>query len=65
MMSTATANLSVGPPYDVGIYRPGSLAVEEFRVAADSPLLARLREFWEKHIIGLVAELPAISPEEN
>ena len=30
MMATATANLSVGPPYDLGIYRPGSFHVEEF-----------------------------------
>ena len=25
MMSTARANLSVGPPYDVGIYKNGSM----------------------------------------
>jgi putative proteasome-type protease len=57
MMSTARANLSVGPPYDVGVYRKGTLGLEEFRVEADSPLLARLREVWERHLLAAVREL--------
>jgi putative proteasome-type protease len=65
MMSTARANLSVGPPYDVGVYRNGSLDVEEIRVAADSPLLGRLREVWERMLLGAIAELPSVSQEEE
>lgn len=61
MMSTARANLSVGPPYDVGIYLNGSFMVEESRIESDSPLLARLRSLWEKHMLGAIAELPEIS----
>jgi len=63
MMSTARANLSVGPPYDIGIFHgDGSLLLEEARVAADSPLLARLEQVWEKHLLNAVADLPTISP---
>jgi putative proteasome-type protease len=61
MMSTAQANLSVGPPYDVGIYRTGSMHLEQFRFEADSPLLARLKELWDRHLLAGVAELPNIS----
>ena len=49
MMTTTAANLSVGPPYDIGLYRPGSMVLEELRVEADSPLLGRLQELWHKH----------------
>ncbi len=63
MMSTARANLSVGPPYDVAIYRDGSLEVEELRVAADSPLLTRLRDMWERHLRDAVAQLPDVADE--
>ncbi|MGD9572548.1 MAG: 20S proteasome subunit A/B [Thermoleophilia bacterium] len=63
MMSTARANLSVGPPYDVAVYREGSLEVDELRVAADSPLLARLREIWERHLRDAVAMLPDVADE--
>ncbi|CAN5617573.1 proteasome-type protease [soil metagenome] len=61
MMSTAQANLSVGPPYDVGIYRDGSLQIEEFRFEENSPLLVRLQDLWQKHLLNGVAELPNIS----
>lgn len=64
MMSTAQANLSVGPPYDVAIYRNDSFQLEEFRVGADSPLLGRLEELWQKHLLNGVAELPNISRED-
>src|SRR3954462_14122767 len=32
MVSTARANVSVGPPYDVAVYRNGSLRLEEHRI---------------------------------
>jgi putative proteasome-type protease len=62
MMSTATANLSVGPPYDLAVYRPETFLVEETRVAEDSPLITQLRATWEKHVFGLIADLPSIAP---
>ena len=49
MMSTARANLSVGPPYDLGVYRNNSLVVDEFRITEDSALLRRLQGLWQKH----------------
>jgi len=64
MMSTARANLSVGPPYDAAIYRTGSHEVQEIRVEADSPLLAELREMWERLLVDAVGELPHVTQEE-
>jgi putative proteasome-type protease len=64
MMSTARANLSVGPPNDVGIYLNGSQELEQLRIDVDSPLLDRLRETWERHLLGGIAELQTISHEQ-
>ena len=64
MMSTAAANLSVGPPYDVGIYLNDSFDVEEFRIEIDAPVLERLRGTWERHLLQGVAELQSISHED-
>jgi putative proteasome-type protease len=61
MMTTAAANLSVGPPYDIGIYRPGSHDLDEFRVAAGSPILDRLQDLWHKHQLAAIAELPTLT----
>jgi putative proteasome-type protease len=61
MMSTARANLSVGPPYDVGIYFNDSREVNQFRIESDSALLDRLRLVWEKFLLNAIAELPAVS----
>jgi putative proteasome-type protease len=62
MMSTARANLSVGPPYDLAILRTdGGVVLQEFRVAEHSPLLDRLREVWERHLLRAIAELPPIT----
>ena len=60
MMSTARANLSVGPPYDAGVYRTGTFALDEHRFTADSPVLGELREVWERSIVSALAELPDI-----
>jgi putative proteasome-type protease len=62
MMATATANLSVGPPYDVAIYEPNSFRLEQFRVEADSPLIEELRAVWEKHLFALISDLPGVWP---
>jgi putative proteasome-type protease len=60
MMSTAKANLSVGPPYDVGVLHPGTYTVEETRIEADSRVLGQLAEVWERHQHQAVAELPLL-----
>lgn len=65
MMSTARANLSVGPPYDLGVYRNGSLQVDEFRITEDSTLLRSLENLWQKHILAAVAELPSVTDFEE
>jgi putative proteasome-type protease len=64
MISTARANLSVGPPYDVGIYLTGTHVLEEFRVEPDSPALARLQTFWADRLVDAFGELPSISPAD-
>jgi putative proteasome-type protease len=60
MMSTARANLSVGPPYDAGVYRSGTFVLDERRFTADSPVLEELRQVWERNILQAVAELPDV-----
>ncbi len=64
MMSTAQANLSVGPPYDIGIYRTGSFELDELRVEATSPVLARMQEQWDRSLLGAVADLPDVGPDD-
>jgi len=60
MVSTAGANLSVGPPYDLVIYRNGSFDPFEARINADSPFLSRLEHVWAKHLHEAIADLPTI-----
>ena len=62
MMSTAAANVSVGPPYDALIYRNGSFEPIEVRINADSPYLDRLHAVWERHLLAAIDELPALKP---
>jgi putative proteasome-type protease len=62
MMSTARANLSVGPPYDLAIYLHDSFDVEQSRIESDSPLLTRMRDAWERHLMDGIADLPAFTP---
>ena len=64
MMSTASANLSVGPPYDLAIYRNGSNLLEEYRITADSPLLADLRTAWEANLMEGLHALQRVAEEE-
>ena len=60
MASTAGSNLSVGPPYDMVIYRAGSFQPFEARINADSPFRARLEAVWARHLFDAIAELPAV-----
>ena len=64
MMSTARANLSVGPPYDLGLYRRNGFEVEEFRIEADSPVLLSLQTTWERQLRASFAELPSFTRED-
>jgi putative proteasome-type protease len=60
MVSTAHANLSVGPPYDLGIYLNGSLDLVEHRVEANSEYLAALGETWVAHLLAGIDLLPPL-----
>jgi putative proteasome-type protease len=60
MMSTARANVSVGPPYDAAIYRNDSLHVDEMRIDESSPFLAQLDAVWTEHLLAAIAHLPVI-----
>jgi putative proteasome-type protease len=64
MMSTARANLSVGPPYDVAIYVNESRTISEFRIESSSPLLDKLSRVWERQMLNGIAELPPITQED-
>ena len=64
MMSTSRANVSVGPPYDIGIYATGSHRIDEFRVPPGSPALVRLEHFWGDRLRDLMDQLPPISPAD-
>ena len=64
MLSTARANLSVGPPYDLGLYRNGTFALEEGRLHADSPSLTALSHAWITHLVDGVHSLPEISIDD-
>lgn len=61
MMSTARANLSVGPPYDLAFYARDSFRVEQYRIKPDSPVLAQLQATWEDQIRASFAELPGFT----
>ena len=60
MVSTARANLSVGPPYDLGIYHNGSLTVHEHRIESDSPYLQALQDAWVDMLVDAIDGLPAL-----
>ena len=64
MLSTARANLSVGPPYDIGFYLNESRTLSQFRIESDSPLLPKLSHMWEQHLLRGIAELPPITQDD-
>jgi putative proteasome-type protease len=63
MLSTAHANLSVGPPYDVALYRNGSLEVREMRIEDGHPYLVDLTRVWTSELLGAIDQLPPIPPD--
>jgi len=62
MLMTARANLSVGPPYDLAIYRNGALELDELRIEEDSPFLDELNAVWTRHLFEAIADLPGAAP---
>ncbi len=60
MLSTTRANVSVGPPFDLGVYRNDSLILDEHRIEDDSSYLEELSRAWVDHMIEGVAKLPPI-----
>jgi putative proteasome-type protease len=58
MISTALANLSVGPPYDLGVYEPDSYHLLHVRMEGDAPYLSRLSATWREHMLAAVDQLP-------
>jgi len=65
MLSTTRANLSVGPPYDLGVYQTGSLALDEHRIEADSSYLQDLQHIFARHLGRALDELPNIPWEDQ
>ncbi|HMS60960.1 MAG TPA: hypothetical protein PKD63_01690 [Solirubrobacteraceae bacterium] len=62
MLMTARANLSVGPPYDLAVYRNGSFELNEVRIEAESPFLDQLDAVWTRHLFEAIADLPSAPP---
>ncbi len=65
MISTARANLSVGPPYDLGILRTGVHTIEHSRIEPDSTFLGELEEVWVRHLTQALDELPMVDPAQS
>jgi putative proteasome-type protease len=63
MLSTARANLSVGPPYDLAVYRNGSLELDEHRIEEHSPYLDELVQVWGRLLLDAVDALPPVPDE--
>ncbi|UDY33855.1 hypothetical protein [Dermatobacter hominis] len=64
MVSTALANLSVGPPYDLAVYRNGSLELQETRIEDDSAILGIVQDRWRTHLLMALRELPDFDPDD-
>lgn len=60
MLGTARANLSVGPPFDLGVYRNGSLALDQHRIEAGSAYLDELQQVFIDHLLAAFDDLPPI-----
>jgi putative proteasome-type protease len=64
MVSTALANLSVGPPYDLAVYRNGSFDLQEVRVEPESDILSQVLGAWSSHLRQALRELPDFDPDD-
>ena len=64
MISTARANLSLGSPCDLAMYRNGSLELEQERIEPGSPLLAEIEERWTALLLTAVSERPRVRPAD-
>lgn len=60
MLSTTSANLSVGPPFDLAIYRNDALRFDEHRIEADSEYLIDIQQRFVQHLFEALDELPPI-----
>ena len=60
MISTSRANLSVGAPYDLAIYRNGALELQVGRLEPHSPLLRDIEHQWTTMLLAAVRELPRL-----
>lgn len=60
MMSTTRSNLSVGPPFDLALYRNESLSFDEHRIEADSEYLAEIQQRFVQHLFQALDDLPPI-----
>lgn len=61
MISTARSNLSVGPPYDLAVYRNGSIDLIEHRLDEQSEYLAQLQQAWVRTLVDGIERLPPIT----
>jgi len=64
MLSTARANVAVGPPYDLALYSRDTHALETQRIDADSQSLRALSYAWERMLRSSVAQLPSFLPAD-
>lgn len=62
MISTARANVAVGPPYDLALYSRDAHALETQRLGSDSQALRALSAAWERLLRTSVAQLPSFIP---
>lgn len=60
LVSTARANLSVGPPYDLAILPTGGHDLIERRVDEGSDYLDQLQQVWVRHLVAAIGELPPL-----
>lgn len=65
MAATALSNLSVGPPYDLGIVGRNTHRIQCGRIEGDSPFLDRLQRVWAEHLNAAVDALPQINPADT
>jgi putative proteasome-type protease len=64
--ATSRSNITVGPPYEVGLYRSGDLALcSQRRFGADDPFLRDLQAAWQAGIGGAFHALPRFEWEQE